>query len=101
MKSIGRTLRFNYFTQYIYDVIHLLFQLFKNKEKGPVKEEAIKFSSAPNGLYLFGSVGTGKTMMMDLFHDTSSVEKKKRLHFHEFMLDVHRSKYYLLFFMTR
>ncbi|RUS85860.1 hypothetical protein EGW08_006344 [Elysia chlorotica] len=43
-----------------------------------------------NGLYLYGSVGTGKTMLMDMFHDTSAVAKKKRVHFHKFMLDVHK-----------
>ncbi|KAH9503569.1 AFG1-like ATPase [Bulinus truncatus] len=42
------------------------------------------------GLYLFGSVGTGKTMLMDMFHDTSVVKKKQRVHFHKFMLDVHK-----------
>lgn len=43
-----------------------------------------------NGLYLYGSVGTGKTMLMDMFHDTSAIQKKKRVHFHKFMLDVHK-----------
>ncbi|XP_033741440.1 AFG1-like ATPase isoform X2 [Pecten maximus] len=33
---------------------------------------------------------TGKTMLMDLFHDQSQVRKKKRVHFHKFMLDVHK-----------
>lgn len=44
----------------------------------------------PKGLYLHGNVGTGKTMLMDLFHDQSRVRKKKRVHFHKFMLDVHK-----------
>ena len=41
------------------------------------------------GLYLHGEVGRGKTMMMDLFYETTSVERKRRAHFHEFMADVH------------
>jgi cell division protein ZapE len=41
------------------------------------------------GLYIYGDVGRGKTMLMDLFFDTSPVTRKRRAHFHEFMLDVH------------
>ncbi len=41
------------------------------------------------GLYIYGDVGRGKTMLMDFFFETSPVERKRRAHFHEFMLDVH------------
>jgi cell division protein ZapE len=41
------------------------------------------------GLYLFGDVGRGKTMLMDLFFAASPVLRKRRAHFHEFMADVH------------
>jgi cell division protein ZapE len=41
------------------------------------------------GLYVHGDVGRGKTMLMDLFFDASPVLRKRRAHFHEFMLDVH------------
>jgi cell division protein ZapE len=41
------------------------------------------------GLYIYGDVGRGKTMLMDLFFDASPVIRKRRAHFHEFMLDVH------------
>ena len=41
------------------------------------------------GLYIFGDVGRGKTMLMDLFFAASKVHRKRRAHFHEFMLDVH------------
>ncbi|KAK1728908.1 AFG1-like ATPase [Colletotrichum acutatum] len=49
-------------------------------------------SNLPRGLYLFGDVGSGKTMLMDLFYDTlpSSVRTKTRIHFHNFMQDVHK-----------
>ncbi|XP_073288780.1 uncharacterized protein [Primulina huaijiensis] len=42
------------------------------------------------GLYLYGGVGTGKTMLMDLFFDQLPYNwRKKRIHFHDFMLNVH------------
>ena len=36
-------------------------------------------------------IGSGKTMLMDLFYDTVELAKKKRVHFNSFMLDVHNS----------
>ena len=51
---------------------------------------AKKVKAAPvKGLYVHGEVGRGKTMLMDLFYESSAVEKKKRAHFHEFMAEVH------------
>lgn len=51
-------------------------------------------ATAPiKGLYIYGEVGRGKTMLMDLFFDASPVERKRRAHFHEFMLDVHERIY--------
>jgi cell division protein ZapE len=54
--------------------------LFGGREK---RESQIK------GLYIYGDVGRGKTMLMDLFFEASPVQRKRRAHFHEFMLDVH------------
>jgi len=44
---------------------------------------------APNGVYMHGGVGTGKTFIMDLFFDAVPIEAKRRVHFNQFMLDVH------------
>lgn len=48
--------------------------------------------SLPKGLYMFGDVGCGKTMLMDLFFDTlpPNIKTKTRIHFHNFMQDVHK-----------
>jgi cell division protein ZapE len=48
-----------------------------------------KTPEAPRGLYLWGGVGRGKSMLMDLFRDCLDGPAKRRIHFHEFMLDVH------------
>ena len=51
-------------------------------------------SGAPlKGLYVYGEVGRGKTFLMDLFFTTSEVRRKRRVHFHEFMADVHERIY--------
>lgn len=48
------------------------------------------------GLYLHGSVGCGKTMLMDLFFDNCCVKSlfKRRVHFHSFMIDIHNRNYF-------
>ncbi|KAL6710925.1 ATPase [Coniothyrium glycines] len=48
--------------------------------------------SLPKGIYMYGDVGSGKTMMMDLFYDTLSpnIKRKTRIHFHAFMQSVHK-----------
>jgi cell division protein ZapE len=45
--------------------------------------------AALKGLYIYGEVGRGKTMLMDLFYEASPVKRRRRAHFHEFMIDVH------------
>jgi cell division protein ZapE len=60
----------------------LLGRLFADKNEAP-----------PRGLYVHGEVGRGKTMLMDLFFQHSSVVHKRRAHFHEFMAEVHERIY--------
>ena len=44
--------------------------------------------TVPQGLYLFGLVGRGKSMLMDMFFDSVPVVEKRRVHFHEFMIEI-------------
>lgn len=56
----------------------------------PVKKKWFKRAEIPKGIYMYGGVGRGKSMMMDLFYDALPHDMaKRRVHFHEFMIETH------------
>lgn len=53
-------------------------------------QQQLVSDQAQTGIYLYGPVGRGKTMLMDWFFDTTATSRKLRLHFHHFMAAVHQ-----------
>jgi cell division protein ZapE len=62
---------------------------FKERRSNPLKK-LINRPDIPRGVYMYGGVGRGKSFLMDCFYNAVPLKRKTRLHFHEFMREVHR-----------
>jgi cell division protein ZapE len=62
---------------------------YKEKRSNALKK-FINRPDIPRGVYMFGGVGRGKSFLMDCFYNAVPLKRKTRLHFHEFMREVHR-----------
>eukprot|EP00944_MAST-04C_sp_MAST-4C-sp1_P006817 g6817.t1 len=56
---------------------------------GTVTKVGAGGATAPKGLYMYGGVGCGKTMVMDMFYASAPAKRKRRVHFNQFMLECH------------
>ncbi|MGB0843652.1 MAG: cell division protein ZapE [Alphaproteobacteria bacterium] len=74
------------------EVLGDLFSALENRVEAPKRgfwSFGRQKQPAVNGVYLHGPVGRGKTTIMDLFYDVLPGSRKRRTHFHEFMLEIH------------
>ena len=65
------------------------FVAFKKRRSNALKK-AFSSTPPPRGVYLWGGVGRGKSFLMDSFYEVVPLQRKTRIHFHEFMHGVHR-----------
>lgn len=62
---------------------------YKARRSNALKKMFVR-PEIPRGVYMYGGVGRGKSFLMDCFFNAVPIKRKVRLHFHEFMREVHR-----------
>lgn len=72
--------------------LHGDLEKYRQYRQGSVNRLVTNFGGGkkpPRGLYIWGSVGRGKSLMMDAFYNVCTLKRKRRVHFHEFMRELH------------
>ena len=72
--------------------LHSDLEQYRQYRQGPVNRLVTNFGGGkkpPRGLYIWGGVGRGKSLMMDAFYNVATLKRKRRIHFHEFMREIH------------
>ena len=81
------------FDQKQYELINILAEKSEEfiayTEQSLLKRIINKKMNRPLGMYIYGQVGRGKSMIMDLFYNNIDISQKRRVHFNEFMNEVH------------
>ncbi len=70
-------------------VIHDALLEQENNNSSFLHKLSLRKSKPINGIYMYGSVGIGKSFLMNSFYYNLPIESKQRIHFHEFMLEIH------------
>ncbi len=60
------------------------------RQRANALTKMLRYPDLPKGVYMYGGVGRGKSFIMDCFYNAVPLQRKTRLHFHEFMREVHR-----------
>lgn len=60
------------------------------RQRSNALTKMLRYPNLPRGVYMYGGVGRGKSFIMDCFFNAVPIQRKTRLHFHEFMREVHR-----------
>ena len=66
-----------------------------SSSSSPPTPPVTNLTQIPRGLFIHGNVGIGKSFLMDLFYENTLIHKKRRVHFHSFMQDIHQRIYKL------
>jgi cell division protein ZapE len=91
-KIVGGELRSDAAQAAIVSQLDRLAQALEAREQRGTIGRFLNKNGAPKGIYIYGDVGRGKTVLMDLFFANLQVKAKQRIHFHAFMQDIHQRR---------